>query len=104
MSSPLRWTQQPWRLALIGLLAQAALLWLVNTVDALQRLGGLAAATVYLPLLLFQAMGLTVTRASGGWASPTVLGWTLVAAFWALAWLGVGKAVAALTRPSGAPR
>jgi hypothetical protein len=46
------------------------------------------AATLYLPLSPFAAMGLPVfSRAeSGGWPGPSVLGWITFGAFWSVLW------------------
>ena len=49
------------------------------------------AGSVYLPLMLFQAIGIPAlaNAPSGGWAAPSLLGWALVVALWAAVWWGV---------------
>ena len=44
--------------------------------------------SVYLPLMLLKAVGLPVYAGaeSGGWASPSPLGWAAVAVVWGLVW------------------
>jgi hypothetical protein len=58
------------------------------------------AGTVYLPLWLLSAAGLPVfaPAASGGWASPSTLGWLIVIAIWSLLWTAVVAAVVRLRR------
>lgn len=48
-------------------------------------------ASVFAPLWVFHALGLPVygRAESGGWSSPSVLGWVLVAVLWAAAWWGL---------------
>ena len=57
--------------------------------------------SVYLPLMVLDALGLPVYQGSGGggWASPSLLGWTAVAIIWAAVWWGVVSLVARLGRP-----
>lgn len=49
------------------------------------------AGSVYLAVLIMQALGLRVFAAAptGGWASPMWPGWIAVAIFWALIWWSV---------------
>lgn len=51
----------------------------------------LVAATVYLPLWPFSAVGLDVygQAESGGWSSPNLLSWCILALLWSLFWLFV---------------
>lgn len=58
------------------------------------------AATVYGPLLAAQALGLPVfsSAGSGGWASPSLLGWTFVVLCWTLVWGAAAAAGARLLR------
>lgn len=76
-----------------GVLLALHLLTLVFPPEfAAPALGG----SVYLPLMVLDALGLPVyARAeSGGWASPSLLGWTAVAVIWAAVWWGVVSLVA----------
>jgi hypothetical protein len=52
------------------------------------RIAALVAGSIYLPLLPLNALGLPVfgRAVSGGWASPSVLGWGLLGVFWASLW------------------
>lgn len=47
-----------------------------------------AAGTLYLPLAGFEQLGLAVflPAPSGGWASPSLLGWSVVLGFWVAMW------------------
>jgi hypothetical protein len=51
----------------------------------------LIAGSVYLPLWPLSAVGLPVfsSAASGGWASPSLLGWFVFVAIWSLFWWGL---------------
>jgi hypothetical protein len=53
-------------------------------------------ASVYLPLLLLKQIGLPVfaAGASGGWSSPSVLGWLILAIFWAIVWWAFASFIA----------
>jgi hypothetical protein len=62
---------------------------LVATGDALPAaIAPAIAATIYLPLWPLSAIGVTVfsPAESGGWASPSVLGWLVFVAVWSLLW------------------
>ncbi|MDP3817288.1 hypothetical protein [Pseudomonas sp.] len=52
------------------------------------------AGSVYLPLMLLQAVGISLFAAAepGGWAAPSLLGWGLVG----LLWLGIWWTLAGL--------
>ena len=47
-----------------------------------------SAAAVYLPLMALQQVGVPVfgSGGSGGWAAPSVLGWTTVIIVWGFTW------------------
>lgn len=49
------------------------------------------AGSIYAPLFIFDAAGLPVFSGteSGGWASPSPVGWLVVVVFWAAVWWGV---------------
>lgn len=55
----------------------------------------IAAGSIYLPLMGLEMIGIPVfmTGNSGGWASPSVLGWILAFALWAALWWVVSGAV-----------
>ena len=55
----------------------------------------IVAGSIYLPLLGLRMIGIPVfmTGNSGGWASPSVLGWALVSAVWLAVWWGLSGAV-----------
>ena len=60
------------------------------------KIAAAVAGTIYVPLWLFNAIGLPVFQASpsGGWAAPSMLGWVLFTAVWALVWWKLVAAVA----------
>jgi hypothetical protein len=66
-------------------------LQLLATVFPPEAIAPAVAGSVYLPLMALRAVGLPVfgKAESGGWAAPSLLGWILVAAFWAAVWWGV---------------
>lgn len=51
------------------------------------------AGSVYLPLMLFSAMGLPVFAIAdgGGWQAPSMLGWAVVAFVWLAIWWGTAS-------------
>lgn len=53
-----------------------------------QALAPAIAASIYVPLMLLQGLGLPVLEAAegGGWPGPSLLGWALLALFWLLVW------------------
>ena len=53
-----------------------------------QVLAPVMAGSVYLLLMLLKAVGLPVYTGaeSGGWASPSPLGWVAIAVVWGLVW------------------
>lgn len=55
----------------------------------------IAAGSIYLPLIGLEMIGIPVfmNGNSGGWASPSVLGWILAFALWAALWWVVSGAV-----------
>ncbi len=55
----------------------------------------IAAGSIYLPLMGLKIIGIPVfmSGGSGGWASPSVLGWTLVSALWLAVWWALSGAV-----------
>ena len=63
----------------------------------------LIAGSVYLPLMPLQQMGIPVfgSGEAGGWASPSLLGWTAVVAVWAVTWWAVAKLILGLWRRVG---
>jgi hypothetical protein len=71
------------------LAVHASLLW-----GAPALLAPAVAGSVYLPLMLLQALGISLFAAaeSGGWAAPSLLGWSLVG----LLWLGIWWTLAGL--------
>ena len=46
------------------------------------------AGTIYIPLMPFRIVGIPVygSAESGGWASPSLLGWAIVFTFWTVVW------------------
>ena len=64
------------------------------------RLAAGVAGTIYLPLMLFAALGLPVfgPAESWGWPSPTVLGWGLLLLVWVGLWWLVISGLARLLR------
>lgn len=77
---PSRW---PFFVALAGTHAVAAIFAPAAWAPAI-------AWSVYLPLLPLHAAGMPIfaTAASGGWASPSLLGWTVVLLLWLAIWWG----------------
>jgi hypothetical protein len=74
-------------IAVFGLIL--AHLALVATGDALPAaIAPVIAGTIYLPLWPLSAIGIPVfsPAESGGWASPSVLGWLAFVAIWSLLW------------------
>lgn len=65
------------------LAVHASLLW-----RAPELLAPAIAGSVYLPLMLLQALGISLFNAaeSGGWAAPSPLGWGLVGLLWLAIW------------------
>lgn len=59
-----------------------------------------AAGSIYLPLAVFRGMGLPVFAAaeSGGWVTPSLLGWATVAVFWAVLWWGMTSFISSFAR------
>lgn len=53
-----------------------------------ESMAPLWAASIYLPLLGLKALGIPVfsTGISGGWQSPSWIGWTVVVLFWTSVW------------------
>jgi hypothetical protein len=76
------------RLALWGSLLLLQLLAIASPPDAIAPA---AAGSVYVPLMVLRALGLPVFAAaeSLGWQSPSLLGWAMVAVFWAIVWWNV---------------
>lgn len=70
------------------LFAALVVLHLGGVLFAPQALAPVMAGSVYLPLMPLGAAGLPVyaAAASGGWASPSPLGWAAVAVVWGLVW------------------
>lgn len=64
------------------------------------RLAAVVAGSIYLPLLLFDALGLPVFghAESGGWPSPSVLGWGVLCVLWLGLWWMVGHGIARFFR------
>lgn len=85
---PLRW------LLFLGFAGFHAL----SVLASVESLAPAMAGSVYLPLLLFEAVGVPVFAApeSGGWGAPTLLGWALVCLVWASVWWGVALLLARL--------
>ena len=56
------------------------------------------AATIYGPLAVFKFFGIPVFSAaeSGGWSSPSWLGWLLVCGLWLGIWYGVAYLLASV--------
>ncbi|MGV3740901.1 MAG: hypothetical protein ACO1NO_01165 [Burkholderiaceae bacterium] len=55
----------------------------------------IAAGSIYFPLMGLEMIGIPVFMHgdSGGWASPSVLGWVLAFALWAAVWWGLTDAI-----------
>lgn len=55
----------------------------------------IAAGSIYLPLMGLKMIGIPVFMdgSSGGWASPSVLGWVVVSALWLAVWWVLSGAV-----------
>ncbi len=65
------------------------------------------AGSVYLPLMPLQAAGLPVFAAaqSGGWSSPSAVGWAVVLAVWLAIWWAAAHVLSRLLpTPRGNPR
>ena len=64
------------------------------------RLAAVVAGSIYLPLMPFQALGLPVFGAaeSGGWASPSILGWGLLFVIWVGFWWAITAGFARILR------
>lgn len=60
----------------------------VAVLAAPEALAPVLAGSVYLPLLLLESVGLTVfgSAGSGGWPSPSLLGWVAVFLTWSAIW------------------
>jgi hypothetical protein len=58
------------------------------------------AGTIFLPLFALKTIGLPVfgSGVSGGWSTPSLLGWILVALLWAGVWWVIVRGLAALFR------
>ncbi|ATB41728.1 hypothetical protein CYFUS_007198 [Cystobacter fuscus] len=81
-------------------------LQLLATAFPPEAIGPAVAGSVYLPLMVLRAVGLPVfgKAESGGWPGPSLLGWILVAGFWAAVWWGVVSLVSLLGgRKQGPP-
>jgi len=65
-----------------------------------EAIAPVVAGSIYVPLLVFRELGLPVLAAaeSGGWSAPSILGWSVVAAFWAVLWWGVASFISPLLR------
>jgi hypothetical protein len=63
-------------------------------------LSPIAAGSIYLPLIGLEMIGIPVfmNGDSGGWASPTVLGWALAFALWLAIWWVLSGAVQSVWR------
>lgn len=85
------------RLALWGSLL---MLQLLVTASPPEAMAPTVAGSIYLPLTFFWQLGLPVftTAESGGWAAPSLLGWVVVAAFWAVWWWSAASLVSYLVR------
>lgn len=66
----------------------------------LEAIAPAVAGSIYVPLTVLQALGLRVFVAaeSGGWPAPSLLGWVVVAAFWAVLWWSVASFVSYLVK------
>ncbi|MDM0030896.1 hypothetical protein QTI33_01925 [Variovorax sp. J22P271] len=88
------------------LFAALVLLHAAGVLFAPAPLAPLVAASVYLPLMPLQQMGVPVfgSGESGGWAAPSVLGWAAVVAVWAVTWWAVAQLGFGLWRRVGSSR
>lgn len=101
----------PRRLTLQSSSQLAAVLWTLHALAVISPyyftvpdpLAALAAGSVYLPLALFEALGVPVlgSAESHGWSAPTTLGMVLLAAFWAAIWLALAATIDALRKLLG---
>jgi hypothetical protein len=80
-------------IAFIGLtvLHLACYLAATNGIGVLQPV---VATSIFGPLRLMSAAGLPVLASmpSGGWATPTIVGWALIVGMWLIIWYGVASA------------
>lgn len=83
------------RLAIWTALLILHLLAIVFSVDAIAPA---VAGSVYIPLAVVAALGLPVFGAAetGGWATPSLFAWGIVAASWAVLWWGAASVVASI--------
>ena len=86
------------RLALWALLLMLQFLAIAFAPDAIAPA---VAGSVYVPLIVLRALRLPVLAAaqSGGWESPSLLGWAVLAVFWAVVWWSAISLVGYLARP-----
>lgn len=73
------------RLVLWGLLL---MLQIFAIAFPLEAIAPFVAGAIYVPLTVLRAFGLPVFAGaeSGGWPAPSLLGWVVVAFFWAALW------------------
>lgn len=85
------------RLVLWGLLLMLQFLAIAFPPDAIAHA---VAGSVYVPLIVLREIGLPVFAAaeSGGWKSPSLFGWSVIAVFWAILWWSVVSFVSYLAR------
>ncbi len=88
-------------LSLLLLAAHALVVVFASHVPKL--LAPVVAASIYGPLWPLSALGVPVflPAHSGGWSSPTVLGWLILATFWACIWFVVVWLLAWMGRSLG---
>jgi hypothetical protein len=67
------------------------------------RPAAVIAGSIYLPLMPFQVLGLPVFSAaeSSAWASPSILGWTLLLVVWVGFWWAITAGFAHIFRSRG---
>ena len=67
-------------------------------VFAPELIAPLVAGSIYLPLWPLRAIGIPVfgVAASGGWAAPSLLGWTVVFCLWSAIWFAVATLLSRL--------
>jgi hypothetical protein len=88
------------RLIAVLMLVAAHALAILTASYLPDRIAALVAGAIYLPLLPLNALGLPVfgRAASGGWASPSVLGWSILVIVWASLWWAVVYGIARVFR------